>query len=81
MTRKSAIETVWRLTLASFAFAQIIGIVVVISLVASEEQVSSIQVVAAYALFFCLVLLCFSPRDPSFDGLCLSIRPPITIRP
>lgn len=51
MTRKSAIETVWRLTLASFAFAQIIGIVVVISVVASEEQVSSIQVLAAYVAF------------------------------
>jgi len=51
MTRKSAIETVWRLTLASFAFAQIIGIVVVISVIASEGQVSSIQVLAAYVAF------------------------------
>lgn len=54
MKRKSAIETVWRLTLASFAFAQIIGIVVVISVIASEEQVSSIQVLAAYAAFLLL---------------------------
>ena len=51
VTRKSAIETVWRLTVASFAFAQIIGIVVVVTVFASNERVPSIQVLAAYAVF------------------------------
>ena len=59
MNRKSAIENVWRLTLASFAFAQIIGVIVVISVISSEDQMSNTQVLAAYAAFLLFSVVVF----------------------
>ena len=51
MSRKAAINAIWRLTLISFVFVQIVGVIVVGSVLFSEGQAHRYQVVAAYLLF------------------------------
>ena len=51
MTRKSVINAIWRLTFVSFVFVQVIGILVVVSVISSEDRTPEYQVIGAYLLF------------------------------
>jgi len=50
MIRKTAINAIWRLTLASFAFVQIIGAIVLVSVII-EGGAPGHQIAGAYLIF------------------------------
>lgn len=50
MSRKTTIDVIWRLTIISFIFVQLIGIIVIVSVV-QENQASLYQVIGAYIVF------------------------------
>lgn len=51
MSKNATINAIWRLTLITFVFVQIVGVIVIVSVLLSEEQVHRYQVVGAYLLF------------------------------
>lgn len=51
MSKRAAINAIWRLTIISFIFVQIVGVIVLVSVLLSEEQVQRYRVAGAYLLF------------------------------
>lgn len=51
MSKSLAINTIWRWTLISFIFAQVVSVIVVVSALFSEEKVNRYEVLGAYLLF------------------------------
>jgi hypothetical protein len=51
MSKRAAINAMWHLTVFSFVFVQIVGVIVVVSVLVAEDQASGIRVIGVYMLF------------------------------
>lgn len=60
MSRKTAINTIWSLTLASFVFVQVVGAVVILSVLFFEGETEKYRVIGAYVIFLLCSWLVYS---------------------
>ena len=51
MNKLTAMDNIWRLTLISFIFVEVIGVIVVVSSIASDEGIPTNLILLAYAPF------------------------------
>ena len=51
MSKRAAINAIWRMTLISFACVEIGGVIVVVSVFFSNDKISKYQIVGTYLLF------------------------------
>jgi hypothetical protein len=59
MSKMSIMDSIWKLTLLSFVFVQIIGVIVVASLLATDSSPPTKLILLAYAAFLMLSGLVF----------------------